>query len=190
MAYAVFAEVPWVDYGYSDDLPVEVQAERGPFWSDRYQLADIGRRRYTLPFWRTSSERASFDAFFKGATVLYTWGAWLFEDPKDAAQTAVSLGTGDGSTTTFSLPTTGEQRRYYPKQGSVVVRVAGTPVTVSSVSTDGRTVTLASPPAGAAAVEADYTGLRLVRLVAPYAWQAADQNWWNTTLDVLEVVTD
>jgi len=72
----------------------------------------------------------------------------------------------------------------------VVVRVAGSPVTVSSVSTDGRTVTLASPPAGAAAVEADYTGLRLVRLVAPYAWQAADQNWWNTTLDVLEVVTD
>lgn len=190
MAYAVLTEVPWVDYGYSDDMPLEVQAERGAFFTDRYQLADITRRTYTLPFWRTTAERASFDAFFAGSTVLSTWGAWLFEDPKDAAQTAVSLGTGNGSATTFSLPTTGNGRRYYPKQGSVVVRVSGSPVTVSSVDTDGRTVTLASPPAGAAPVEADFTGLRLVRLLAPYTWQAVDQGWWNTTLSVQEVVTD
>ena len=32
MAYAVFTEVPWVDYGYSDSVPVEVQQERGPYW--------------------------------------------------------------------------------------------------------------------------------------------------------------
>lgn len=188
MPYAVLAEIPWVTYGYRDDFPVEVVRERGPFWSDRYALADISVRTYTLPFWRTTSERSAFDAFFRAR--LQTWEAFLFEDPKDAPQTGVSLGTGNGSTTTFSLPTTGEQRRHYPKQGSVVVRVAGSPVTVSSVDTDARTVTLASAPALSAAVEADYTGLRLVRLADPYEWSAADVGWWQTSLTLIEVVTD
>lgn len=190
MPRSVFAEIPWVDYGYTDDVPVEVTAERGPFWTDRYLLADISRRRYSLPFWRTTSERASFDGFFAGSSVLGTWGSWLFEDPKDSARTAVSLGTGTGAQTVFGLPTTGNERRHYPKQGSVVVRVAGSPVTVSSVDTDARTITLATPPSLGAAVEADFTGLRLVRLVSPYAWQAVDQGWWQTVLDVQELVTD
>ena len=62
------------------------------------------------------------------------------------------MARGNGSTTTFSLPTTGENRRYYPVSTGLVVKVSGSSVTVSSVSTDGRSVTLASAPANAAPV--------------------------------------
>lgn len=78
----------------------------------------------------------------------------------------IRLGTGDASETEFELPSVGRHRGYIIDLAGVnsstitiadiIVYVDGTPVTVSSIDEDKGTVTLASAPANASIVTADY----------------------------------
>lgn len=187
-----FDECPWVDYTYRDELPIEILGDDGPVYTDRYALLDITRRVYSWHIKRTTTERAAVDAFMALARSVQL-EAFYIRDPKDDARTAVTLepAVGDGARVTFSLPTTGEERRHYPRDDAdLVVRVGGAPATVASVDTDARTITLAAPPGIGVAVEADYNGLRLCRLSAPFDWKGLDAAWFDATLVIEEIITD
>lgn len=184
-------ECPWFDYSYQDELPVEVVQTEGPFYSDRYQVGLLSVRRYSWHLKRTTSERLLVDDFLVRARgVLFE--AFYLLDPKDGARTAVSLGVGTGAKTVFDLPALPlEEGRYYPKNDSdLVVRVGGVPVAGSTAQTDARTITLAVPPGLGVAVEADYNGLRLCRLVSPAEWRGIGADWWEVSFEISEILTD
>lgn len=184
-------ECPWYDYSYTDELPVEVVQTEGPFYSDRYQVAPLSVRRYSWHLKRTTSERLAVDDFLVRARgVLFE--AFYLLDPKDGFRTAVDLGVGTGAKTVFELPALPlEEGRFYPKDDAdLVVRVSGSPVTVASVDTDARTITLAAPPGIGAPVEADYNGLRLCRLTAPGTWTGIGADWWEVSFEISEILTD
>lgn len=185
-----FDECPWADYGYRDELPHEALMDGGPYEVDRYAVADIPRRVYTWHLKRDRTERRVVDAFLAN-THLAGVHSFYVRDPADDARADVPLGTGDGGTTTFFLPSTGEERRHYPRDdGDLVVKVAGTPVTVSSVDTDARSVTLAAPPGIGLAVTADFNGLRLVRQLMPHEWKGLSYSWFDATIVLEEILTD
>lgn len=182
-------ECPWFDYSYRDEAPVLVVNADGPYRSDRY-LFGLTRRVYSWHVRRTDAERLAIDDFLVRARSVSHESFYVL-DPYDPIRTAVSLGNGDGVKTVFTLPTTGEESRFYPKDDALlVVRVSGAPVTVSSVDTDGRSVTLAAPPAGAAPVEIDFSGLRLCMLSAPTEWKGAGAAWFDATLAIEEILSD
>src|SRR5688572_16334327 len=162
---ATLHELAWLDLRYRDMLPVHALGRGGVGRSVRVACADISLRRYTWPSKLTRAERLALLNFLRARG--WTRDAFLLQDPLDADRTAVALeGAVNGSNTVFSLPTveTHEDFRHYPKQGSVIGKVNGTPVSIASVDTDGRTITFSAAPAGGTTVTADFTGLRLVRL--------------------------
>ena len=186
-----FDECPWFDYQYRDEAPVLVAELDAPFATDRYLFGHLPRRVYGWHVRRTNAERIAIDDFMRDRAVTHE--AFYVLDPLDPQRLAVSLGTGDGSKTTFDLPalSAGEEGRFYSKDdGDLVVRVSGSPVTVASVDVDARTITLAAPPAGAAPVEADYNGLRLVRLSQPFEWKGVGAGWFDAVLPLEEILRD
>lgn len=194
MTYAVFNDgatdgrEPWVDYEFVDEPLVEVLEEKGPGRTERVELFACTRRRYRWPAGLTEAQRVAWEAFLQARGIMRD--AFLVEDPRDPVRELVALepAVGDGARATFSLPTAeaSPDFRWYPKQGSVIGYVAGAPAALASVSTDGRTVTFAAPPAPAAAVAATYRGLRLVRLVEPAAFQSITRRFGRYELAVVE----
>ena len=193
---SLFTYLVGEEFTYQDqDLRVRL-AEDGPYQERVVNLlaSTIPLRSWKVPLRRTKAEALVVDAFFADPTATF-----YFQDPQ-VRRTAVSLGTGDGVTTTFSLPTgaTSENFRDYTKHdgagpgtGSptpVVVRVSGSPVTVASVARDGRTITLAVAPGGSAPVEADYDVVRLCRLDARPEWAGIGTDWLQAVLAIREVM--
>lgn len=183
-----FDECPWSDYGYRDELPMFVAEDDGPREVDRYALSDIPYRTYTWHLKRNRTERATVDAFTANAH-LCGLASFYVRDPADDAQTSVALGVGDGVETAYTLPITGEMRRYYPRDdATVIVRVDGTPVAGTVVDTDARTFTLAAPPGVGLAVEADFSGMRLVRQGSPFDWRGMSHTWYDATVILEEML--
>lgn len=190
MTYQVFSELTLPTYSYRDDLPVCVRMGNVPWSERRHKLADISRRRYSFPLERTNDERQDVDDFLVRARLL-AQDAFLLQDPRDDALTGVSLGTGNGSATTFSLPTAlgSEHRRFYVKESTLVVKVSGTPVSVASVNVDARTITLSAAPANLAPVTADFTPYRLCRLES-LEWSGQTNNWFSGSAEIVEIISE
>lgn len=185
-------ECPWFDYSFRDEAPVLVAADGGPYYSDRYLFGHLSRRVYAWHVRRTNAERLTIDDFLvRARNVLLE--AFYVLDPLDPLRTGVDLGTGTGAKTVFDLPAlgTGEEARFFPRDDAdLEVRVSGSPVTVASVDTDARQITLAAPPAPAAPVVADYNGLRLVRLSNPFEWKGAGAAYFDAVLAIEEIIRD
>lgn len=196
MAYAIFNDgstdgrEPWADYEFTDEPFVEVLEDHGPGASERVELFACTRRRYRWPAGLTEAQRAAWEAFLQAHGI--TRDAFLIEDPRDPVRELVALepAVGDGVRVTFSLPTSESSPdfRWYPKQGSVEGYVAGAPIAVASVNTDGRAVTFVVPPAAFAAVAVTYRGLRLVRLGSTSAFQGTTQRYGRYELDLRELL--
>lgn len=191
MARLEFDECPWFDYSHRDEFPVEVAETEGPFYSDRYALAPISRRVYGWHLKRTTTERQTVAAFLVLGRMVGL-EAFYVRDPKDDFRTNVDLGNGDGGKTVFDLPDLPlEDGRFYPRDDlDLEVRVSGAPVGVAAVDVDARTITLSAPPGLGLPVVADFQGLRLVRLANPAEWAGIGADWYETTLELLEVVRD
>lgn len=187
MTIAIFTEVPFNGYQYRDEEQILVHRDGSAWEETRHVLTDISRRHYVLPMGRDNTERQTIDAWFAARHSQYE--AFFFKDPLDAGLTNVSIGTGNGVATTFYLPTTGTNRRFYPVVTGCVVKVSGSPVTVSSVSPDARSVTLASPPAGAAPVTITCDVYRLVRL-EDLNWTHSHPRRWDASITLVEVVSE
>jgi hypothetical protein len=190
MPTQVFTESPFPNYSYADELPVSVRRAGAPWAERRTKLADISRRRYSFPLSRPNDERQDVDDFLTRARGLQ-FEAFYVADPRDDARSAVALGTGNGSATTFALPTAlaNEERRFYPKSSGLVAKVNGTPVSVASVDTDARTITLSAAPANGAAVTADFVGYRLCR-VENLSWQGETNTWFHASVELVEIIAE
>lgn len=190
MPYSVFDEVPEAGYSYTDELPVAILLDGGPHEEVRRKLAAVARRRYQWRLRRDDCagfERTEVDDFLVRLRSLQ-FEAFFIKDPFDFAASGVSLGTGDGSATTFSIPSTAPELRHYPiDNAALVVTVAGSPATVASVDTEGRTITLASPPGVGAAVVAAYEYYRLVRLEGDLSWAHLGGATFEGTVALVEV---
>lgn len=186
MATTVLTETPDIAFTSIDARATSVLKYAGRGREQRATLEPIGRRRYGLPFKRTASEMATFNAFFlaRGGIVE----PFYFQDPKDSFQTAIDLGTSIASQTEFFLPTTGEDQRWYPiDNASLVVKDDGVPVSVASVDTDARSVTLSAVPTVGSVMTLDCNAYRLVRLVAPFEWRGLAPDFFATELELIEV---
>ncbi len=184
----VFTEVPEVGYSYRDDFPVSILTDGSPFEERRTALSDISRRQYMWPLGRTNEERLVIDAFLRAR--YFASEAFYILDPRDTGFVDVALGTGTGAATTFSLPSTGENRRFYPAASGLVVKVSGSPSTVNTVNLDARTVVMASPPSNLAPVTLTCDVYRLVRLMDAPDWQQVEPAYWRCTLMLQEVVSE
>ena len=127
-----------------------------------------GRRRWLIGGGvRTLDDLAELTAFFEARRGrLHAFRFKDFADGKScqpsraAAETDQVIGTGDGARTTFQLAKAyGDYRREIskPVAGTVVVAVAGAPVTPAAVDHGTGVVTLASAPAAGAAVTAGFS---------------------------------
>ena len=187
MTIAIFTEVPFNGYQYRDEELVLIHRDGSAWEETRHVVSDVQRRHYVLPMGRNNEERQVIDLFF--AARHSQSEAFLFKDPLDAGLVDVSIGTGTGAATTFYLPTTGTNRRFYPVSTGLVVEVSGTPVTVSSVDTDGRSVTLAAPPAGSAPVTITCDVYRLVRL-EDLNWTHSHPRRWDASIALVETLSE
>jgi hypothetical protein len=192
VALAVWPGSPWIDYGYGVDRAVAEIRNGRPGFVRTVELEPLERRVWTIPERLATTDRQAIEAFLRARG--WTRDPILIEDPKDGARAGVALepAVGDGVRTVFSLPTTtaSEEYRHYPKQGSVVGRVAGAPATLAGVDTDARTITFAAPPGNGLAVTADFTGLRLVRLRAAPQMRGQTVDWFEYAVDLEEVLRE
>jgi len=60
---------------------------------------------------------------------------------------------------------------------------------VSSVDTDARTVTLASPPGVGLAVTADYDHYKLCRVDGEFTWTGQSSTSYETAVSIVEVAS-
>lgn len=185
----VFDEVPEVGYSYTDELPVSIRRDGGPFEESRTKLAPVARRRYSWKLRRDDCPgflRTDVDNFLVQLRSLQ-FESFYLKDPRDALRSGVSLGVGDGATQTFSLPSEGTESRDYPiDNAALVVYVSGSPVAVSSVDTDARTITLAAAPGLGLAITADYEHYKLCRADGEFTWTSASSTSFETTVAVVE----
>ena len=192
MATAVFDEIPWANYSYSDVLPVAVLRDGGPFDEARVKLASISRRKYTWNLLRSETcsgyRRIDVDDFLVRARDLM-YESFYVKDPRDFARTGVTLTQVSGLVYTLPTSITSENYRDYPiDDGNVQVYDGGSPANHASVDTDGRTITLSGAPGGA--VTGDYHYYRLCRLDGEFTWTTTSNVWAETAPVIVEIVRD
>lgn len=192
MPYATFDTCPETGYSYSDDFPVSVRMDGDYKQESRTLLAPISRRVWawnlTLDDCASDYDRQTVQQFFVELRQLQ-FDPFLIKDPVDYARTGISLTLVGG--TTYTLPTTiaDEDYRHYPiDDANLIAYDAGTPATVSSVDTDGRTITLAAPPGGA--VTLDCHAYRLARVDAPFQMQHQGGLIFITSVNIKEILRD
>jgi hypothetical protein len=176
-----------VNYRTEDDLPTVVQRAAGDGTEIRAALQSIARRSFTVKIRAKKDERQDVDEFWR--TKNYQVTAVLFSDPSLSTRTGVALGAASSNQTTFTLPTSGENSRDYPQSGisSATVYDDGGALTTSTIGVDARSITTTVAPASDSTMTADYSFYRLVRLVGTYEWSALAPNFFETTIELLEV---
>ena len=178
----------------------EFQVSGQPHWTDVRFAGNLAVRRvehaerelvsWSIPLSRYSeAERQSVKTFLETNSHSTKF---LFKDLKDYARTAIVLSpiTSGGSVTRWKIPDAGLRGGDFPDDGggTYVVRVAGTPVTVSQVKTDDREFVLSSGVSDAAVVDADYRYFRLCLLAQPISVRhLASLAWWDSVLSIDEV---
>jgi hypothetical protein len=107
-------------------------------------------------------------------------------------RTDVAIGTGDGTTKLFSLPTSKARDEYrdYPILSTLSAKVSGGAVTVLYVSTDARQFYLQNAPGNGAPVTASYRAYRLCRFAPSIDWSDDEGDWRSTQLQIREVMRD
>jgi hypothetical protein len=157
---------PRLDWTVTPIYPVEIHSF-APNGTEQ-RAAHQSRTRY-LYVWPMDLTRSLRDDLVEFLTARgWEVESFFLREPLNGiySRSSISIGTGDGSETEFTIPSTGENAGDYPiDDAHAIVYVSGSPVTVSAVNTEDRSFTLASPPAGSAPVTADYWFYRLVRLV-------------------------
>ncbi len=176
--------VPDSEYDYQDVDPSITHRFAGTGTRQTIALQPISRRQYTWPMHRGTTERKSIDTFFRARR--YAVEAFYVHDPEDKERTGVSLGTSVAAQTTFSLPSSGEESRYYPSTMTVYDDAVATTATFT-VHTDGQTVGLSTAPTSGSVMTADLTGYRLVQLAEEFRWRRAGHNWWFAAPEFIEV---
>ena len=155
--------------------------EQRAIWGDRYYSEYPAIPLVNL----TDAEKEALESWIY-TTIEYAKLSFLFQNPYDKSRTAVTLValTAGGSVTRWGLPTSGRFAGDHPsaEAGTYVVRVGGSPVTVSEVKTDDREFVLSSGVSDASDVDADfefYSRLRLrpegyrIRPLASGVWEGS-----------------
>jgi len=165
MALQVFTEVGLLGDEHEDDRPVLVNRYGGYHDEQLFELSDRDFRLWRVTFRRDRSGAQTIDAFLRANR------RFLYKDTDDYARTAITLEpvTSGGSVTRWRIPRDGDEGGDYPTgvSSTYVVRVGGSPVTVSSVDVDLREFILASGVSDASTVDADYEFYRLCRARRP-----------------------
>ena len=188
MAYAVWDECAEAGYSYTDKQRVSIRMVGGALDEERTLLYPISRRSYTWTMRRDDCAdwlRTDVDDFAIARDFMYS--PFLLLDPMDSARTGIAMTLVSGNT--YSLPTTitDEDYRHYPRNDSTIVAYdAGTPVAISSVDVDGRTVTLAAPAGGA--VTLDATCYRLCRIDNEFQWSNLSGVAFDVEVPITEVL--
>lgn len=177
-----FDECPEVGYTYRDELPTVVVASDGPGYTDRYSMSLDSWRMYSWPLARDDEGRKAVDAFME--SVVWMLNTFYVLDPRDGDVVAEAVGVANPGQTVYTL------QQYPLDDGNLVLLLDGSPVPVDSIDTDAKTVTATNPATGGEVVTADYAGLTLVRLLAPFEWTQVSVNWYTATLSLTEVLSD
>lgn len=181
------AELPWIQVGWRDDLPVMLLRDGGPEEVVAEQLAPLAARRWRWPFEMSAPQRQAVDAFLVQARKLGTEAFYIL-DPHDAQRTAIALGTGNGAQVIWPLPSTlaSEYRRDFPvDEAATLLKVNGVSVT-RTVQVDARTLTAAVAPGVGTTVTADYRAYRKVRIASPIDWSGVTAVWVGAELELVE----
>ena len=185
MATATITGTPELDYTYTDSHPSLTLRYAGTGKEQRIELQALTRRSWTWPMHRDAAERKNIDDFFRARSGSVV--SFYLEDPKDSALTGVSLGTSVSGQTTFALPTSGENSRYY-FGGSVTVYDDGSAVGCTvTPHVDARTVGLSVAPASGSVMTCAFTGVRLVKLKSPITWTEITPDWFGCVAEFQEV---
>lgn len=157
------------EYAFTDRPLVHAWRRKGPGVVTATQLSPLVLRSWRWELGFDEDQRRSWQAFLEALGWIRS--PFLLRDPRDPVRTtSLEPAVGDGVTTVFSLPTSPAHADYalYPQADlSVAYGLAGaSPVALSAIDTDARTVTFAAAP-GAVAVSLVYRPLRLVRLSLP-----------------------
>lgn len=183
MTLTVFDFTPRHPYRWAIERPTNLLKFAGG-GEQTLSLLSRSLRTYTLGFRVNSANRIAIDAFLEAAG--WQGGSFLWQDLKDSTRTGVSVGTGDGATTVFNLPVTGEKAGDYPlTTGGTAYVDAGS--VAATFQTDARTVTYGSAPAGSTALTVDYSYYRRVRLAAPHRWEEPVYGVFTTELILQEL---
>jgi len=161
-----------------------------PYRRRTVAVAPYSVRRYSWPQGLTPEQLETWLAFLEARG--WTRDPFLIRDPRDVRR-ELEVGPGTGAATTFAMTTTDtdDDYRFYPLgAGADVVVAGGSPTTPASIDTDARTVTLGSPPAGAASVVLRYEPLRLVRVTADVSLELLDPGYFTYRLELEEVVRE
>lgn len=176
-----------VNYRTEDDLPTVTQRAAGDGSEIRAALQTLARRSFTVTLRSTKAERQLVDEFWRLKNYQVT--AVLFADPSLSTRTGVAFGAASSNQTVFVLPTSGENSRDYPQSGisTATVYDDGGGMTTDTIHVDNRTITTTVAPASDSTMTADYEFYRLVRLDGTYEWSALAPNFFETTIELLEV---
>ncbi len=181
------------DWSYIPDRAFTENRFAGNLNVQRAEHVEREMRKWRLPLLAaTQAERAAIEAFFAANGVATKF---LLKDLADKARTAITLEpvTSGGSVTRWKIPDAGLQGGDFPDDaaGTYVVRVGGSPVTVSSVDTDLREFILQTGVADTSDVDADYEYFLLSLFSALPQWtHRSALEVWSTVLEIEETGRD
>lgn len=133
----------------------------------------------------TNAERETVKDFFDS---IDQFDPFYLLDDTEYQRTGIALvGDTDGVNKDFTPPVTGRGAGDFP-YASYTVYDDGTPVTVSSLTVDTRTFTLAAAPANPSVMTADYDFKWLVQLVGGLRETPLAGSKWRIELPLREVV--
>jgi len=182
----IFDEAP--EFGWDREPALPVTEFRFAGAGSRQTVAHqaVARDRIRWPMKRSKADATTIDEFFVARSQVVT--SFFVKLPWPFSRTGVSLGTSIAAQTVFDLPSSGDEFRDYPiDDANLVVYDDGTPVTVSSVDTDARQVTLSAVPTVGSVMTADYHYYRRVKLAAPFAWTHIGPDWLEAEPEFEEV---
>jgi hypothetical protein len=180
MTIAVWTQTPDMAWARTPIRPAEVIAFAPGGSEQRADLQDRTRWEYYWPMSISRSEMLAVEAFLEARSWVVE--AFFVREPRNGryARTGVSIGTGDGVETVFSIPSSGDEAGDYPiDDANAIVYVDGSPVTVSSVDTEDQTFTLAAAATNLKPVTADYHYYRLVRLLDRFEFASLGPDFWS-----------
>lgn len=182
-----FTGAPNVDYEWEPSQEVGIVTYAGSRYEQRASWQTISRRTYVWTMTRRGAEARNIDSFFRDRNQEVS--AFYIQDPDDQLRSGVTLGTSVAGQTVFTLPTSGNESRFYPKDDANVVvydDAVATAATVT-VSTDNRTFTLSAAPVSGSVMTVDFYGYRLVRLLTPCRWKGLGPDWFVASPQFKEV---
>jgi len=162
---AVFPFVPTHPYRRTRVDPTSVASFSGSPLTSRATLLGRDLFRFSWVGRYSSANLATLEAFWvarRGPA-----GLCYFKDPVGNPRTAIALGTAIAAQVLFSLPASGTYLGDFPiDDANAILYADGSPVTIASIDTDGRTVTASSAPGVGKVMTFTYGAYRKARFVS------------------------